>query len=621
MLKKLKNVIKMPLFAPLFSTVLLLVGFLLRRESYGIASAIIFGLSVLICGIPVFYDAVLGLLRRDFFDEKFLMSLAAIGAFVIGEFSEGAAVMIFYRFGEWFEQRAVAKSRTSIKSLMDIRPDTATVFENGEWQEIDADDVEVGKSILVKTGERVPLDAIIEKGDAEVDTSALTGESLPRSVGAGDTVQSGFVVLSGVVTARVIHTAETSAASRILELVENAAERKSKEEKFITKFSKIYTPAVVISAVILAIIPPVFGLLDWKSAVFRALMFLVISCPCALLISIPMAFFGGIGGAARSGVLFKGANVLSAVSKVTVAAFDKTGTLTSGDFCVSEIRCRSMEKEAFLSLAASAEYYSSHPIAKCIKNAAAKYDVPTSTEEMAGLGMRAKVKNKEVLVGNRKLLSFLGISGPSELPASKGVVLVAVDGIYEGCIAVSDAVKPEAKEALSALKELGITKTVMLSGDNKEMALSVGNALGIDEVQSELSPEEKYTALQTVLKEKNGNLMYVGDGINDAPALALADVGVSMGDIGQDSAIEASDVVIMSDRLDKLPIAVKIARRTVKIAHENIAFALTVKLGILALVATGLLDAFGGMWLAVFADVGVCVLDVLNSCRALKVEK
>ncbi len=618
MVDKILKIVKKPLFAPAISLILLIGGFIFGRTGAPLVSAVLFGFSVLICGIPVFRDAVLGLCRRDFLDEKFLMSIAAIGAFFIGEFSEGAAVMIFYRFGEWLEKRAVAGSRASIKALMDIRPDTARVLRDGKTEEVDADDVGIGETFIVRTGERIPLDGRIVRGDAGIDTSALTGESLPRNLGVGDTVESGYLVLSGVLTCTVLHTADNSAAARVLELVEDASERKSKEERFITKFSRIYTPAVVAAALLIALIPPLFGILNVKTSVYRALMFLVISCPCALLISVPLTFFCGIGGAARLGVLFKGGNTFSAVSRVFAVAFDKTGTLTAGSFRISEVKPRRLTAERLLAVAASAEYYSGHPIAVCLRGAVKDPEVPATVTEIPGAGIRAEVKGQVVLAGNEKLFKRYSVSVPENGTFSESRVLIAVDGSYEGYIAVSDTLKPEAAETIGELKKLGVKKTALLSGDRKEMALAVGKELGMDEIGFELTPEDKYKKLEEMQKGADGTLMYVGDGINDAPALALADVGVSMGKIGQDSAIEASDVVMMSDRLDKLPVAIRVARKTLRIARENIAFALTVKLGILALAATGLLDAFGGMWLAVFADVGVCVLDVLNACRALK---
>ena len=571
-------------------------------------------ITLAIAGIPVFYDAVTGLFRRDFLGEKFLMSIASVGAIIIGDMTEGIAVMLFFLVGEFFEHKAVARSRKSIRSLMQIRPDEATVITDSGEKCVDAEDVEVGTEIIIRAGERVPIDSVIIDGTADLDTSALTGEAEPRVVSVGMNIESGTVVLNGVLKCKTLKLADESSAARILELVENANEAKSKEEKFITKFSRVYTPIVVILAVILSVALPLIWRVPVSDALYRALSFLVISCPCALVISVPMAFFGGIGGAAGKGILFKGGNVFAPLSKAKKYCFDKTGTLTTAGFNISKISPVSVSDKELLYYSASAEYGSNHPIARCVKNAVTNAKKPDEYIEIAGRGVIATVDGKRVLVGNLKHLEEAGVSIAD---IDKNAALyVALENVYIGAIYVEDEIKMEAEGAISKLKSLGANSTVMLSGDVYGKAKSVADKVGIDEVKAGLLPEEKYKFVGEFSKECGG-VIYVGDGINDAPALASATVGVAMGAIGSDSAIEAADVVIMSDDLSRIPTAVRIARKSVRIAKQNIIFALGIKGAILLLSAFGL----SFMWLAIFADVGVAVIAILNSMRALKVGK
>ncbi len=567
--------------------------------------------ALIISGAEVFISAARGIMRLDFLDEKFLMCIASVGAMIIGEQIEGVAVMLFFLVGEYFEHRATRAARNSIRSLMEICPDTARVIRDGEECEEDAEDVEVGSVILVRPGERVPIDAVVISGSGELDTSALTGESVPRPANPGDTVDSGVVLLGGAITARTLRPADESRASRVLALVEDASDRKSREESFITRFSRVYTPAVILLAICMAIIPPLLSLLEWRDAVYRALSFLVVSCPCALVISVPMAFFGGIGGAAKRGVLYKGGNVFSAVAGAKTVVFDKTGTLTTGEFTLSECHPIGIEREELLSLVASAEHNSNHPIARALKSLSNNLYQTEQLEEIAGKGIVALIKGQRVAVGNASLMNTEGI-GADSLPDNASVH-VAIDGVYSGYIILTDTVKPEAREAIALLRRLGVRKTVILSGDKRESAENVAAALGIDEVEAELLPEDKYSRLEEIIADTGKGTVYVGDGINDAPCLARADVGIAMGERGSDGAIEASDVVIMSDNLSRIPAAVKIARKALRIAKQNIVFAIGIKLLVLLLVALDL----AGMWLAVFADVGVAVLAILNSMRTI----
>ncbi len=565
--------------------------------------------ALLFAGAGVFVSAVRGILRRDFLDEKFLMSIASVGAMLIGEYTEGAAVMLFFLVGEYFEHKAVGKSRRSIKELMKICPDEATVIlSDGREARVDAEEVEEGAEIVIRSGERVPVDCIITEGVSDVDTSALTGESVPRSFGVGDRLDSGVIIVGGTLRCRALRPASESRASRVLSLVETAAENKSREENFITKFSRWYTPCVVFAAIALAVVLPLARINTVSEAIYKALMFLVISCPCALVISVPMAFFGGIGRAASSGILFKGGNVFSAIARADTFAFDKTGTLTSGKFSIGNVTPVGISEEELLYLAAPAEYGSNHPIAAAIAASSENKKRPEEVKEISGKGVIALIDGRKIAVGNAALMLDFGI----EADAEDGAVYVAEEGRLLGVIELSDTVKPEAKSALSELKRLGVKRTVMLTGDRLATAMSVASQIGIGEVKAELLPEEKYKEAERLISE-SVRTVYVGDGINDAPTLALADAGVAMGGLGQDSAIEAADAVIMSDNLEKLPEMIKIARKTLRIAKENIALALFVKGAVMLLSALGLAN----MWLAVIADVGVAVLAILNSMRTL----
>lgn len=574
-------------------------------------SLILLTLSMLVTGLDVMTGAVRGILRRDVFDEKLLMTVAAVGALCIGEALEGAAVLLFFAVGEYFEHKAVGASRRSIRALMDICPDTANVLSDGEEHEEDAEDVTPGSIIIIRSGERVPIDCEVMDGKAELDTSALTGEHLPIYVQEGSTLMSGTVVIGGVLTCRTLRYATESSAARILELVESANERKSREESFITKFSRVYTPAVLFLAVIMAFIPPIFGILCWTDAVYRALSFLVVSCPCALVISVPMAFFGGIGGAASHGILFKGGNVFSPISRLRSVVFDKTGTLTEGSLYVTDAYSELMSEAELISLAASAEYGSRHPIAEALLRISPSAKAPSEYKELVGRGVLAIIDGEKITVGNLKLMSDEGITLPNGIGAA--TLYVAKNGKYIGSITLSDSVKAEARGSVESLLKLGATRTAILSGDRESSVKTVAVSVGIKDYRAGLLPDEKYSLLEDIIKETRGSTVYVGDGINDAPCIARADVGISMGSLGSDSAIEASDVVIMSDDLSRIPLAVKIARKTLMIAKENIFFALGVKLAVLGLVSSGL----AGMWMAVFADVGVAVLAILNSMRAL----
>ena len=590
----------------------LIVDHVDRIYSFSLRALILYALALLVAGIPVFIDAVKGIVRKDLLDEKFLMSIASVGAMFVGEWREGVAVMLFFLVGEYFEHKAVSKTRRSIRSLMDIRPDEASVLTSGGEEVIDADEVEVGSVIVIRAGERVPIDSVVIEGSADIDTSALTGESIPRSVCEGSVINSGVVVLNGVIKARTTCLAEESAAARVLDLVENANERKSRAESFITRFSHFYTPIVVGLALLLAIIPPIFDLTTFSEALYRALIFLVISCPCALVISVPMAFFAGIGGAASQGILYKGGNIFAPLAKADTFVFDKTGTLTEGKFEVTDIVAFGIDRDKLISLAASAEYASNHPLASAIRAQAPEAKPAESAREIAGKGVVAIVDGAEITVGSDTFIK--GIDAEASLDnIPRGAVCVAVNGKFSGYITLADKVRGESESAIKSLRKTGAKRLVMLSGDKWEIAEKVGGALGFDEIYSELLPENKYDKLEKIICASKG-VVYVGDGINDAPSLALSEVGVAMGGIGQDSAIEAADIVLMTDDLNRIPTAVKISKRTVRIARENIVFALGVKLAVLLLGAVGIAD----MWLAVFADVGVAVLAILNSMRALR---
>ena len=584
-------------------------------------------------GYDILWKALKGIKNRQVFDENFLMAVATVGAVLLaiyegsGDYTEAIAVMLFYQVGEWFQSYAVGKSRRNISELMDIRPDYANIETDGKLQKVDPDEVEPGSVIVVQPGEKVPIDGVVIEGTSTLNTSALTGESLPREAKVGDEVVSGCINMSGLLKIRTTKEFGESTVSKILDLVENAASRKSRSEDFISKFARVYTPAVCLSALALAILPPVVRMLfmglpaDWGSWIYRALTFLVISCPCALVISIPLSFFAGIGGASKAGVLVKGSNYLETLSKTRIVVFDKTGTLTQGNFEVSGIHHSEIENEKILEYAALAESASSHPISKSLQRAYGKEIDRTRVSdirEIPGGGVIAKVDGQEVAAGNDKLMNQLGVSF---IPChSVGTIIhMAVDGRYMGHIVISDVVKPNAKPAVQALKSAGIRQTVMLTGDAKKVADSVASSLGIDRVYSELLPGDKVEKVEELLRNKpeRDKLAFVGDGINDAPVLSRADIGIAMGAMGSDAAIEAADVVLMDDDPMQIAKAIKISRKCLRIVYQNIVFAIGVKLVCLVLGALG----FANMWLAIFADVGVMILAVLNAIRALFVKK
>ncbi|MBO5279516.1 MAG: cadmium-translocating P-type ATPase [Lachnospiraceae bacterium] len=569
-------------------------------------------------GGDVVTKAFKNVLRGQVFDENFLMSIATIGAFFTGEYGEGVAVMLFYQVGELFQSYAVAKSRRSISDLMNIRPDYANVERDGELVSADPEEVAIGEEILVKAGEKIPLDGVIIEGSSMLDTSALTGEAVPREVESGMEVLSGCVNMNGLLRIRVTKPFGESTVAKILDLVENASSKKSKSENFITKFARYYTPFVVISALLLAVIPPLLTGGNFAEWIHRALIFLVISCPCALVISVPLSFFGGIGGASRDGILVKGSNYLEALAQAEIIVFDKTGTLTKGSFSVVEIQPQGREKEELLELAAFAEAYSNHPISLSLQEAYGR-EIDRAqveqAEELSGHGVKAVVRGKTVYAGNEKLMKQQGIA--FQIPSEAGTVVhVAVDGSYAGYIRIADEVKPDAKKAIESLKACRVKKTVMLTGDNRDIAESVANKLGVDRVYAELLPGDKVDKVEELFKEVSpkGKLVFAGDGMNDAPVLSRADIGIAMGALGSDAAIEAADVVIMTDEPSKIASAIRISRRTLGIVKQNIVFALGVKAFFLILGAFGLAN----MWEAVFADVGVSVIAILNAMRALQ---
>lgn len=571
-------------------------------------------------GLSVVIDAVSNLFRGNLLDENFLMAVASIGAFCIGEYLEAVAVMVFFNVGEMFEKYAVGKSRRSISELMNIRPDHANIVrEDGECETVDPETVEVGDTVRVRAGERVALDGVIISGGTTVDTSALTGESAPVSLGIGDTVLSGYVDLTGLIDVRVTKKFGESTASKILDMVENAQSKKSRPESFITRFAQFYTPIVVIAALLIAVIPSIFTG-NWSEWIYRALSFLVVSCPCALVISVPLSFFGGIGGASRLGVLVKGSNYLEALAGTETVVFDKTGTLTKGVFEVTAVAPEDgISEDELIRLAAYAEHYSTHPIALSLEKAYGKEIDPrliSNVEEISGHGVKASVDGHEVAVGNIKLMASLGVACV-EGKVRGMAVYVAEDGRYIGSITISDVVKSDAGEAIARLKRSGVKHTVMLTGDNATSAEAVAGELGLDEVYAGLLPGDKVERVEALIagKTRGKCVAFVGDGINDAPVLARADVGISMGALGSDAAIEASDVVIMTDEPSKIAEVIRIAKKTLSITHQNIIFAIGVKVAVLMLSALGLC----GMWAAVFADVGVSVIAILNALRALKV--
>ena len=587
---------------------------------------VLFIIPYLTIGYETLIKAWKGIRKGQPFDENFLMAVATVGAIALGDYREGVAVMIFYQIGELFEKIAVGKSRRSIGQLMDIRPDYANIEdENGQLVKHDPDEIAIGTVIVVQPGEKIPIDGVIVDGTSVLDTAALTGESLPRSVGAGDEVISGCINESGLLRIRTTREFGESTASKILELVENASSRKSKSEAFISKFARIYTPAVCYSALALAIVPPVVNLIAGNSAdagtwIYRALTFLVISCPCALVISIPLSFFAGIGGASSAGVLIKGSNFMETLSKVKYVVFDKTGTMTKGVFEVTGIHHSAIEEKKLLEYAALAESYSTHPISQSLQRAYGEMldkSRVSNVQEISGHGVIADVDGHQVAAGNHRLMAQLGIEF-RECSQAGTVVHVAIDGKYCGHILICDVVKPDAKEAISALKRIGVSKTVMLTGDGDKAAQSVAAELGIDEVHSQLLPEDKVTKVEELLqaKQKDEMLAFVGDGINDAPVLSRADIGIAMGALGSDAAIEAADVVLMDDNPLKIAKAIRISRKCLRIVYENIYFAIGVKLICLVLGAVGIAN----MWVAIFADVGVMIIAVLNAIRALNVK-
>ena len=571
-----------------------------------------------VTGWDVLYKCVKGIIRGDFLDEAFLMSLATVGALIIGDYPESVFVMVFYQVGELFQSLAVERSRRSISALMDIRPDSATVLRDGVEEEMLPEEVCPGDTIIVRPGEKIPVDGSVLDGTSALDTKALTGESVPMDVKPGDKVVSGSINMSGILKITAEKSYGESSVAKILELVENSSLNKAKSENFITKFAKYYTPAVVIGALILATIPSIITK-DPKTWISRALIFLVVSCPCALVISVPLSFFGGIGGASAKGILIKGANFLEALNNTQTVVFDKTGTLTTGTFTVTEVLpSNGFTKEALLKYSSSAEYYSNHPIAVSLKAAASgSASEPQDTKEISGFGIDASVDGKRVLCGNHKLMDSNGIKY-EHLSKGGTVVYTAVDGVYAGAAVIEDTVKPTSAEALRALKAEGVSKTVMLTGDRKEAAEAVNAKLGLSEIHYELLPEDKVRVMDGICKskDKKSTVVFVGDGINDAPVLTRADVGIAMGALGSDAAIEAADMVIMDDDPAKIATAIKISRKTRRIVTENVVFALSVKFAVLILAAFGLTN----MWIGVLADVGVAVLAILNAMRNLKVK-
>lgn len=626
MTKKQKKVLIRIIIASVLIILLKLVFHFVNVNKY--VELIAFLVPYFVIGYDILKKAVYGIFNRQVFDENFLMAIATVGAIALGEYVEGTAVMLFYQIGELFQSYAVGKSRKNITALMDIRPDYANIEVDGKLEQVDPDDVEVGSVIVVKPGEKIPIDGIVVEGSSTLNTSALTGESVPRSAKEGEEVISGCVNLTGLLKIKTDKEFGDSTVSKILDLVENSSMKKSRSENFITRFAKVYTPAVCIGALALAVIPPVVNLVmgnssEWSKWLIRALTTLVISCPCALVISIPLSFFGGIGGASSRGILIKGSNYLEILSKAKYIVCDKTGTLTKGVFEVTDVvTANSYQKEELLKLAAYAESYSTHPISKSIRNAYNK-DIDTNIisdiEEISGHGVCADIKGRKILAGNKKLMEQYGIdTTPTQSFIDKKtgtLVYVSIDGVYAGCIIISDIIKPTSAKAVKDLKKAGVKKVVMLTGDSKKVADAVGKQIGVDVVKSELLPADKVFEVEKLLdeKEKNEVLAFVGDGINDAPVLSRADIGIAMGALGSDAAIEAADIVLMDDDPSKIATAMNISAKTLKIVHQNIVFALMVKFICLFLGAIGIAN----MWIAIFADVGVMVLAVLNATRCL----
>ena len=605
----------------IIATILFIIAIVINFNNQLINNAL-YIIAYLIVGLEIVRKALRNIIRGKVFDENFLMTVATIGAFGIGEFPEAVAVMLFYQIGELFQSYAVDKSRKSISTLMNIRPDFANVDRNGNIEKVDPDDVKIGEIILVKPGEKIPLDGYVIEGSSTLDTKALTGESLPREIKEGEDVLSGVINLNGVIKIKVTKEYGESTVSKILDLVENASSKKSKSENFITKFARYYTPIVVIIAVFLAILPPLIikdaMFSDW---LYRALSFLVVSCPCALVISIPLSFFGGIGGASRIGILIKGSNYLEQLSNTEIIVFDKTGTLTEGVFEVQKVNSIDISEEELLKITAYSENYSNHPIALSVKKAYGKEineDEILETQELSGLGVIAKINGQEILVGNEKLMieNQINFTKCNDI----GTILhVAIDKKYVGYIVIADKIKEDAKSTIKNLKKNNIKQTIMLTGDRKNVGESVANELGIDKVYAELLPDGKVRQVESFLKEttEKGKLAFVGDGINDAPVLAISDIGIAMGGLGSDAAIEAADIVLMTDEPSKIVNAIQISKKTMRIVKENIIFAISIKVLVLILSAFGV----STMWEAVFADVGVSIIAIINALRVLKVKK
>lgn len=627
MTKRGKEILRVSIGAALFVAAVIIVALatpaldsLQATLPYPLLSLVIFLVPYLVLGWPVLKKAARNIAAGHVFDENFLMCVATIGALCLAEFPEAVAVILFYQIGDLFEDYAVDKSRDSIAEMMDICPEQAYIERNGEIEAVDPDEVEIGTIIVVRPGERVPLDGIIVKGETELDTAALTGESLPRNVFTGDPIASGSINLSSTIYIETTKEFEDSTVSRILELVEDAASEKAPMENFITRFARYYTPIVCLLALLIAIIPPFFTGFDWADWVQRALIFLVVSCPCALVISVPLSFFGGIGGASKRGILIKGSNYLEALSHVKTILFDKTGTITKGTFSVSKIEPIGMSREELLRIAAMAEAYSNHPIALSIRKeheAPLDLDRVSETTEIAGQGVRCMIDGQVVLAGNARLMEANGIA--AAMNETKTTVLhIAIDGEYRGSIEVEDTIKEDSVEAIQRIKELGVAHTVMLTGDREEVAAHIAHEAGLDEYHAGLLPEGKIDFLRSYLDEapKGEKVAFVGDGINDAPALIRSDVGIAMGAMGSDAAIEAADIVFMDDKLSRLADGIGVSRKTMRIVYQNIVFALGVKLLVLVLAALGIAN----MWEAIFADVGVSVIAILNAMRALKVK-
>ena len=607
-------------FKIIISLILFLIAMIINFNNE-LINKVIFIIAYIIVGLEIVRKALRNIFRGKVFDENFLMTVATVGAFGIGEFPEAVAVMLFYQVGELFQSYAVDKSRKSIASLMDIRPDYANIEKDGKVLKVDPDDVKIGDIIIIKPGEKVPLDGIVIEGNTSIDTKALTGESLPREIVPGDEILSGSINISGLIKVKVSKEYGESTVSKILDLVENASSKKSKSENFITKFAQYYTPIVVIIAVLLVVVPVIFFGGEFSDWIYRALSFLVVSCPCALVISIPLSFFGGIGGASKMGILIKGSNYLEAIASTEIIVFDKTGTLTEGIFEVQKINPKDIDENDLLENAAYAECYSNHPISLSIKRAYGKQIDKSkikSTEELSGRGIVAIINGKNVLVGNEKLLNENNIE--FEKNNDVGTILyVAIDNKYVGNIVIADKIKEDAKDSIMSLKKSNIKQAVMLTGDRKAVGENVAGILGIDKVYTELLPDGKVEKVEELLKEKSekGKLAFVGDGINDAPVLALADIGIAMGGLGADSAIEAADIVLMTDEPSKIVDTIRLSKKTMKIVKENIIFAISVKVLVLILSAIGI----STMWEAVFADVGVSIIAILNALRVLNVKK